>query len=59
MDNCDCYYTDDEDGIHFCRMHKAAPDLLAACKLAHESIYWADAPEASEALKAAIAKATA
>lgn len=31
--DCGCHYTTDDDGIHFCTMHKAAPDLLAACEL--------------------------
>ena len=30
--DCGCHYTTDDDGVHFCPMHKAAPDLLAACK---------------------------
>ena len=26
--DCGCHYTNDDDGIHFCRMHAAASDLL-------------------------------
>ena len=38
----------------------AAPDLLAACQAVLDSgIYYADAPDAIDAIKAAIAKATA
>lgn len=29
---CGCHYTTDDDGVHFCPLHQAAPDLLAACK---------------------------
>lgn len=31
---CGCHYTTDDDGVHFCRIHKAAPELLAACNAA-------------------------
>ncbi len=29
---CGCGYTTDDDGIHFCPLHLAAPELLEACK---------------------------
>lgn len=28
---CGCHYTTDDDGIHFCTIHKAAPELLEGC----------------------------
>lgn len=28
--DCGCHYTTDDDGIHQCRLHKAAPGLLKA-----------------------------
>lgn len=34
--SCGCHYTTDDDGIHFCRMHKAAPAMLEACQYALE-----------------------
>lgn len=29
--DCGCHYTTDDDGIHFCPLHAAAPALLEAC----------------------------
>jgi hypothetical protein len=42
--DCGCHYTTADDGVHFCPMHKAAPDLLAACKLSLAS-HTCDDPE--------------
>jgi hypothetical protein len=60
--DCGCHYTNDDDGIHFCPMHKAAPDLLAVCK----SLVWhypdldeIIGPEQGKAAKQIIADAIA
>lgn len=56
---CGCHYTTDDDGIHFCPMHKAASDLLAACKKLVAGLDRFDGPTLAEEeeAKAAIGKA--
>lgn len=34
--SCGCHYTTDDDGVHFCPMHKAAPELLKICETVRE-----------------------
>ena len=36
--DCGCHYTIDDNGITFCSMHAAAPDMLDALKLAEEIV---------------------
>lgn len=67
--NCGCKYTTEDDGIHFCPLHAAAPDLLEACQTAlgaYDALRLAGAHRALpgyadclDELKAAIAKAGA
>ena len=42
--DCGCHYTTDDDGLHFCPMHKAAPEMLKALEPIAELLVRRSAP---------------
>ena len=55
--DCGCAYTTKDDGVHFCPLHAAAPDLLKACQaVARGTFYLTDAE--FHHLRTTIARAT-
>ncbi len=63
IDNCGCKLIRIESGLHIeeCSLHKAAPDLLEACRLAYQELFdqygYAKHPGVMNILASAISRA--
>lgn len=52
---CGCHYTTDDDGIHFCPMHHAAPEMLKALEYSTQRGF--DPAHFHQLIKSALKKA--